>query len=110
MSYWKTRPLNVENTDKLKPILSNQELLDLVNKDISESKIQLDWVIFHPAKNPLDDNNKTKALNFINQYYLGESDHRMIYSKELFDYFIINSVVVLALCKTVRKFSWNNHG
>lgn len=96
MGYWEKRPLMVEPTDKLKLIMSEQILLNLVNSDLETIKLNLIWEVYHPAKNKITLELKTQLLNFINENYLGDQDHKMIYSFDLFDYFTRDSLIILA--------------
>ena len=96
MGYWEKRPLKVEPTDKLKTIMSDQELLELVYLDLDSNKFTVEWEVYHPAKNPIPIEIKFQLLNFINDNYLGDLDHKMIYSPDLFDYFTIDSLIILA--------------
>ena len=103
MPYWETRPVSVTDTPFLEQIISNEQMLDLVTTDINTSTLNLNYVTYHNLNScPLDNDKKMQILTFINEHYVGNSANKLIYSEELFDYFINDALIIVFFGKNEK--------
>lgn len=87
-SYWKNNPLSVLKNEKFKQILSNQDLLKHVQNHIDNHEFKIDYKI----------NDKNISLcnlcSFINTNYIDKSGDTFVYTTDIIDYYIKNSLVI----------------
>jgi hypothetical protein len=93
MSFWLNKPVQV-TTENSKQILSNTELLLKINKEISESKLKLDYNVLNNETLYLK---KDQILQFINDNYKTSNDSfSLVYKKDTLDFFLNeNNVLVI---------------
>ena len=95
MSFWQSQPVKVSN-DNIKQILSHTELLDKINGDIEKCKIKLDYNSYKGddlLSAPLTEL-RSNILKFINNNYVNSDNLCLIYSDELFSYYLHDSIVI----------------
>lgn len=88
MSFWEDKPVSIKKDLKIKSsnqILSNEHLLEKINNELENNKIQLEYsIIINPSSEERD-----IMLNFINKNYRSKNENLTLnYSKELLDYYI----------------------
>jgi len=95
MSFWQSQPVKVSN-DNIKQILSHTELLEKINGDIEKCKIKLDYNSYKGddlLSAPLTEL-RSNILKFINNNYVNSDNLCLIYSDELFSYYLHDSIVI----------------
>lgn len=77
MSFWINNPIEINNSNKLTKILSNQQLLNKTNIQITNSNVKLDYTIH--------DKIHERFLEFINNNYINSEENilKLVYNKEL---------------------------
>lgn len=84
MSFWSNKPLEI-NSDNINYILDSDVLLSKIDREITNSKILLDYHIVLSPENEL----KSHLLDFINNNYnQSDSNFTLSYSLSLFNYYI----------------------
>jgi len=91
-SFWKTKPVIVSQEKDFNQILTNEELLIKINKELSESKVILDYSI---VKSDISDLKYKQIVNFINNnYIIGDSDFKLCYTLDLFKFYCKNALIL----------------
>jgi hypothetical protein len=93
MSFWKTQPVSV-STDTIKPILSAEELLNKINNELDASKIKLEYIVHKGDDINNQSEFRSNILKFINNNYVNNKNLALIYSDDLFKYYIHDSLVI----------------
>lgn len=88
MSFWVKQPVLVNGTS-VKQILPAEDLLLKTTTMISECKTKLDYKVFAE----INETTLVTAHNFINENY-SSSETRLLYSKDLLQFFLINSLLI----------------
>jgi len=89
MSFWSNQPLSINRTS-VQQILSSDQLLLKIDGDLEQSKLKLDYITHQTFTDELI----STALDFINENYVGSEASKLVYSKELLQYFLIDSLLV----------------
>lgn len=93
MSFWKTQPVTVSNNE-IKPILSAEDLLSKINSELDASKIKLEYNSFKGDDIIQNNNFRSKILKFINENYVNSQNLCLIYSDDLFKYYLHDSILI----------------
>lgn len=90
-SFWLNKPVEVSDKN-IKNILSSQELLEKVNKEIEVNRFQLDYNVIQSE----DLKDISYLLNFINNNYVTSEDEtfKLIYTTELLSFYLPNSLII----------------
>jgi hypothetical protein len=89
MSFWVQQPV-LTNQILAKQILSPSQLLDKTDALINDCKIKLDY----KGYTEIDDGLLNTAYEFISENYISSDSSRLVYSKELVQYFFKDSILV----------------
>jgi len=93
MSFWENKPVNVNDNGlgNFNQILSNENILGKINKELDESKVKLDYCIL----NSITDVKFEEVVNFINNNYIvGQSNFKLCYTVNLLKFYCKNSLVL----------------
>lgn len=90
MSFWSNQPVGVKKTGGPEQILAANDLLAKIETELAASKLKLEYRIV----NEQDDDFRAKLLTFINMNYVGSSKSRLVYSDELFSYYLRGSLLL----------------
>jgi hypothetical protein len=93
MSFWKTQPVSVSD-NTIKPILSAEELLNKINTELDASKIKLEYIVHKGDDINNQSEFRSNILKFINNNYVNNKNLALIYSDDLFKYYIHDSLVI----------------
>lgn len=87
MPFWINNPVEINNSNKLTKILSNEQLLNKTNRQIINSNVKLDYTIH--------DKMEDRFIEFINNNYINceENILRLVYNKELLELYD-NSMII----------------
>ena len=101
MSFWPNKPLKLKSgLNNNTYILDSDTLLLNINKEISNSKISLDYYVVTSPDILL----KTQLLEFINNNYSDiNSEFTLNYSKELFNYYITPDTLCILFYPCKKK-------
>ena len=101
MSFWPNKPLKLKSgLNNNTYILDSDTLLLNINKEISNSKISLDYYVVTSPDILL----KTQLLEFINNNYCDiNSEFTLNYSKELFNYYITPDTLCILFYPCKKK-------
>lgn len=87
-SFWESKPVNVNETGDFSQILSNENLLEKINKELNESKVKLDYSILKDIK-------FEEIVDFINNNYIvGGSNFKLCYTANLLKFYCKNALVL----------------
>ncbi|NBV77666.1 hypothetical protein EBR66_05900 [bacterium] len=89
MGFWQQQPLSCERAD-IQPILSRDALLEQVESQRKQSKYTLTYEVL----TDITVEQRTHILDFINTYYLITEKGSVIYSHELLQYFLQDSIII----------------
>lgn len=91
MSFWKNKPVKVNDIGEFNQILTNEQLLEKINKELNESKIKLDYSIL----SNVSDSKFKDIIEFINNYYIvGESNFKLCYTINLLKFYCKNTLIL----------------
>jgi len=93
MSFWKTQPVNV-STNPIEQILSAEDLLSKINNELEAPKIKLEYNTYKGDDLLVQSEFRASLLKFINDNYVNSHNLCLIYSDELFSYYLHDSLVV----------------
>lgn len=90
-SFWLNKPVEVSDKN-ITNILSSQELLDKVNKEIEVNRFQLDYNVVK-SEDLID---TSHLLDFINKNYVTSEDEtfKLVYTQDLLSFYLPNSLIV----------------
>lgn len=93
-SFWLNKPVEVSSNTETRNILSSEQLLEKVNKEIEINRFQLDYKVFSHTE--LTDEKCYSILDFINKNYVTSTDDsfKLIYTLELFKFYIHGALVL----------------
>lgn len=103
-SFWKNNhPIIVNNNtiNKSKQIISNDILLEKINKIIDNSNIKLEYEINSNGITNID------ILNFVNENYYEDIEHKFTYELSAIEYYVKNSLVICYYLPNTNKTSKN---
>lgn len=90
-SFWESKPVNVNDTGDFRQILSNENLLEKINKELNESKVKLNYSIL----SDFTDIKFEEIVDFINNNYIvGGSNFKLCYTLDLFKFYCKNALVL----------------
>lgn len=91
--FWENKPLDVHNSSSFNQILTNEELLDKINGEIKQSRLQLNYKVYDNA----DLACKIESIQeFINNNYITSTDStfKLVYSQELLSFCFQDSLLI----------------
>lgn len=92
-SFWENKPLNVSEKGSFNQILTNEQLLEKINKELNESKVKLNYSIFNQENTT--DLKYEEIINFINNNYIvGESNFKLCYTLDLFKFYCKDALIL----------------
>jgi glycylpeptide N-tetradecanoyltransferase len=93
-SFWINKPITVSKNCKFENILSSNELLNKLNKEIELNRFQLDYSVIESKDLTID--KITNIVNFININYITSKDDllKYVYTNELFSFYCNNALIL----------------
>jgi hypothetical protein len=91
-NFWADKPVSVDGRRPVSQILSAEDLLTKISADISGSKMVLRPTVYMGAD--LDAGAKDVLLEFLNTNYVGSDRTKLLYSAELFGYYLADAIVI----------------
>lgn len=91
-SFWKDKPVNVNEKGNFNQILTNEQLLIKINKELSESKVTLDYSILNTSTSDLKYEEIIKFIN--NNYIIGYSNFKLCYTLDLFKFYCKDALIL----------------
>jgi hypothetical protein len=101
-SFWKSKPLIINEEKNFNQILSNEDILEKVNDQIISSKLKLDYKLYSFEKiisnhQLLTDTKLNEIVLFINNNYISggdDNDFKYIYTVDLLKLFCKDAIVL----------------
>jgi len=104
-SFWKNKPVEIiHNKSRIhEQILPTKVLLEKLETEISESKTQLDYIVYNGQE--LSESKMKDILMFINKYYLTSNckTYSLIYTYELLHFYCKNALIIEFYPKNTNK-------
>ena len=101
-SFWLKNPIQINNTtSKLIPILSSEKIGEHIQKNLSNTNIQLDFTIYHNYD--VTKEKCEKYLLFLNEHYVRNQHLKLHYSFDLFYYYLTSGESLIIECHPKNK-------